>query len=90
VYDVIGTEEEVPVGDGRMRCINDGVAGTVMLIASRRRLDANKQQGVIRMHNRRCEASTAIQTRFPTEVSVSERLRVRGHVCIRRVAVLWV
>ena len=43
VYDVIGIEEEVPVGDGRMRCINDGVAGTVMLMASRRRLYATKQ-----------------------------------------------
>lgn len=42
MYDVIGTEEEVPVGDGRMRCINDGVAGTVILMASRRRLNVTK------------------------------------------------
>ena len=42
MYDVIGIEEDVLVGDGRMRWINDGVAGTAMLMASRRRLGVTK------------------------------------------------
>lgn len=40
--------------------------------------------------NPRYEASVEIQTRSPPEVSVSEHLRVLGHVGIRRVAVLQV
>lgn len=40
----MGIEAEVPVGDGRMRCINEGVAGTVMLMASSRRLDVGQSR----------------------------------------------
>ena len=72
----------MPVGDGPMRCINDGVAGTAMLMASRRRLDVTTINMLWFISTRDVSKLTC----SPLAASVSERLHDPGRVHIRCVA----
>ena len=88
MYDVMGAEAEVPVGDGRMRYINDGVAGRAMLIASRSRLNSVEKKR--RDEPRALRERHDVRTRFLPGGFGCARSRGLGRVCIRRVSVVVV